>query len=223
MGQKINPKALRINITDHWRSRWIAKDRKFARTLEEDVKIRDYILKRYKRAGVDRVEIERFRDQTVIIIKTTKPGMLIGRAGGGIEELKKKLKADMKLKSDFKVNVEEVKRVNLSSQVWADGIAEQIEKRVSHRRLIKQTIDQVMDAGARGVRVSIRGRLGGAEIAREERLTRGSLPLHTLRADIDYGDSTAFTTYGTIGIKVWINRGEIFERRKLPAAAPAAS
>lgn len=212
MGQKINPKALRINITDGWRSRWLSK-RGFAKTLQEDVVIRKFILDNYKKAGIDRVEIERFNDSTTILIKTTKPGMLIGRAGGGIEDLKKKIKQSLNLKTNFKVNIEEVKQPNLSAQVWADNIAEQIEKRVSHRRALKQTADQVMDAGARGVKVMIKGRLGGAEIAREERIYKGSLPLHTLRSNIDYGDSTAFTTYGTIGIKVWINKGEVFSSR----------
>jgi small subunit ribosomal protein S3 len=212
MGQKINPKALRISITDDWRSRWMSK-RNFAKTLQEDVKIREFVLAQSKKAGVDRVEIERYNDAVVIIIKTTKPGMLIGRAGGGIEELKKKLKDKLKLKQNFKINIEEVKQINLSAQVWADGITEQLEKRVSHRRLMKQTVEQIMEAGAKGVKVAIKGRLGGAEIARSEYLYKGSLPLHTLRANIDYGEATAFTTYGTIGVKVWINKGEVFAKK----------
>lgn len=213
MGQKVNPKSIRINITDVWRSRWISKKQNFAKILQEDVKIRDFIQKNYKRAGLDRVEIERFNDDLVIIIKTTKPGMLIGRAGGGIEEMKKKLVANLKLKTAPRLNIEEVKSVNLSAQVWADNITEQIEKRISHRRALKQAVDQIMEAGAKGVRIKIKGRLGGAEIARDEWLYKGSLPLHTLRAEIDYGDSTAYTTYGTIGVKVWINKGEVFGRK----------
>jgi len=213
MGHKINPKVLRLGITDHWRSRWLSKHA-FAKTLQEDVKIRDFVLKRTKKAGVDRVEIERFNEDLVIIIKTTKPGMIIGRAGGGIEELKKNLKDFLGLKKNLKINIEEIRQVNLSSQVWADSIADQLERRISHRKALKQSIEQVMEAGAKGVRIRIQGRLGGAEIARDEWLSKGSIPLHTLRARIDYGDATAFTTYGTIGIKVWINKGEVFKDQK---------
>ncbi|MEK9181291.1 MAG: 30S ribosomal protein S3 [Patescibacteria group bacterium] len=214
MGQKINPKALRINITDVWRSRWFSRQR-FAQTLEEDVKIRDFVLKNYRKSGIDRVEIERFNEDLTIIVKTTKPGMLIGRAGGGIEEMKKKLKERLKLTKNFRLNIEEVKAVNLSAQVWSDNIAEQIEKRISYRRAMKTAIDQITEAGAKGVKIKIKGRLGGSEIARDEWLYKGSLPLHTLRSEIDYGESTAFTTYGTIGIKVWINKGEVFKSEKL--------
>ena len=214
MGQKINPKALRINITDVWRSRWFSRQR-FAQTLEEDVKIRDFVLKNYRKSGIDRVEIERFNEDLTIIVKTTKPGMLIGRAGGGIEEMKKKLKERLKLTKNFRLNIEEVKAVNLSAQVWSDNIADQIEKRISNRRAMKTAIDQITEAGAKGVKIKIKGRLGGSEIARDEWLYKGSLPLHTLRSEIDYGESTAFTTYGTIGIKVWINKGEVFKSEKL--------
>lgn len=214
MGQKINPKVLRINITDNWRSRWFSSRQNLPKILQEDVKIREFILKNYRKAGVDRVEIERFSDSMSIIIKTTKPGVLIGRAGGGIEEMKKKLVASLGIKAGFKVNVEEVKNVNLSAQVWSDNIAEQIEKRISHRRALKQAIDQIMEAGAQGVKVQVKGRLGGAEIARTEWLYKGSLPLHTFRSNIDYGDATAFTTYGTVGIKVWINKGEVFQKKE---------
>lgn len=215
MGHKINPKVLRLGITDHWRSRWLSKHA-FAKTLQEDVKIRDFVLKRTRKAGVDRVEIERFNEDLVIIIKTTKPGMIIGRAGGGIEELKANLKDYLGLKKNLKINIEEIRQVNLSSQVWADSIADQLERRISHRKALKQTIEQVMEAGAKGVRVRVQGRLGGAEIARDEWLSKGSIPLHTLRSRIDYGDSTAFTTYGTIGVKVWINKGEVFKDQKTP-------
>ncbi|OGE81654.1 MAG: 30S ribosomal protein S3 [Candidatus Doudnabacteria bacterium RIFCSPHIGHO2_01_FULL_43_23] len=210
MGRKINPKALRINITDVWRSRWMSKFG-YAKTLKEDVMLREYIIKNYRVAGIDRVEIERFNDQLTIIIKTTKPGILIGRAGGGIEDMKKKLKDQFKLSKNFKINIEEVKNIGLAAQVWANNAADQLEKRFPHRRILKQTLEQVMEAGAKGVRMAIKGRLGGAEIARTEKLYKGSLPLHTFRTHIDYGEATAFTTYGTIGIKVWINQGEVFK------------
>ena len=213
MGRKINPKALRINITDVWRSRWLSK-LDYAKILKEDILVREFILKNYRSAGIDRVEIERFNDQMTVIIKTTKPGILIGRAGGGIEDMKKKLQDKFQLKKNFKINIEEVKNIGLAAQVWANNAVEQLEKRFPHRRILKQTLDQVMDAGAKGVRMSIKGRLGGAEIARTEKLYKGSLPLHTLRAHIDYGEATAFTTYGTVGVKVWINHGEIFEEDK---------
>lgn len=214
MGHKINPKVLRLGITDHWRSRWMSKHA-FAKTLREDVKIREFVLKNSRKAGIDRVEIERFNEDLVIIIKTTKPGILIGRAGGGIDDLKKKLKNELNIGKNLKINIEEIKQVNLSAQVWANSIADQIEKRVSHRKALKQAIEQVMEAGAKGVRIRIQGRLGGAEIARAEWLYKGSIPLHTLRSEIDYGDATAFTTYGTIGVKVWINKGEVFEKMKI--------
>ncbi|MCL5436182.1 MAG: 30S ribosomal protein S3 [Patescibacteria group bacterium] len=217
MGHKINPKVLRLGITDHWRSRWLSRHA-FPKTLQEDVKIREFVLSKTRKAGVDRVEIERFNEDMVVIIKTTKPGMIIGRAGGGIEELKKELKDRLKLKKNLKINIEEIKQVNLSAQVWADSIADQLEKRISHRKALKQAIEQIMEAGAKGVRIRIQGRLGGAEIARAEWLYRGSIPLHTLRAHIDYGDSTAFTTYGTIGVKVWINKGEVFKEKAVGVA-----
>ena len=184
----------------------------YAKILKEDVLLREFILQNYKSAGIERVEIERFNDQLTVIVKTTKPGILIGRAGGGIEDMKKKLDAKFKLGKNFKINIEEVKNIGLAAQVWADNAAEQLEKRFPHRRVLKQTLDQIMEAGAKGARMSIKGRLGGAEIARTEKLYRGSLPLNTLRAQIGYGDATAYTTYGTIGVKVWINRGEIFDK-----------
>lgn len=217
MGQKINPKVLRLGITDQWRSRWLSRQN-FPKTLKEDTEIRGFIFKNYRRAGIDRVEIERFNDSLSIIIKTTKPGILIGRAGGGIEEMKKKLKNSLGIKTNFRVNIEEVKQINLSAKVWAESIADQIEKRISHRKALKQALEQIMDAGAEGVKIRIKGRLGGAEIARDEWLYRGSLPLHTFRSDIDYGDATAFTTYGTIGVKVWINKGQKFEKKPEEAA-----
>jgi len=214
MGQKVNPKVIRLNTTLNWQSRWMAFGKDFPKTLQEDAKVREFLRKRFIAAGVDSIEIERYNDDLTVIIKTTRPGMIIGRGGGGIEELKKQLKRDLKVKNNIKVNIEEVKNANLSAQVWATTIAEQLEKRVSHRRAIKQTVENVMEAGAKGVRVCIKGRLGGAEIARTEWLYKGALPLHTLRADIDYGTATAFTTYGTIGIKVWINKGIKFEDGK---------
>ncbi len=221
MGHKINPTSLRLKITDTWKSRWFSKGH-YAKQLEEDVRIREYLEKHLKTAGLVRIDIERFNDGTItVIIKTTKPGLIIGKGGAGIEELKKKIKQKLALKKDLKVNIEEVRDISLQAQVVANTIAEQIEKRVAFRKLMKQSLEQVMNAGAKGVKVAIGGRLNGAEIARTEHLSVGKIPLHTLRADIDFARSTAFTTYGTVGIKVWIYKGDIFENRPV-SAAPAA-
>ena len=220
MGHKINPTSLRLKITDTWKSRWFSKSH-YAKQLEEDVRIREYLEKHLKTAGMVRIDIERFNDGTItVIIKTTKPGLIIGKGGAGIEELKKKIKQKLALKKDLKVNIEEIRDINLQAQVVANTIAEQIEKRVAFRRLMKQSLEQVMNAGAKGVKVAIGGRLNGAEIARTEHLSVGKIPLHTLRADIDFARSTAFTTYGTVGIKIWIYKGDIFENRPTVAAAP---
>jgi small subunit ribosomal protein S3 len=213
MGHKIIPTSFRLQITDTWKSKWFSKSN-FAATLKEDVQIRLFLESELKRAGLARLDIERLNDGTVtIIIKTTKPGMIIGKGGAGIEDLKKKLKAKLRLKKEVKINIEEVRDINLQSQVIANQIAESLEKRIAFRKLMKQTLEQVMQAGARGVKVAMGGRLNGAEIARSEHLSAGKIPLHTLRANIDFARSTAFTTYGTIGIKVWIYKGDVFEER----------
>ena len=215
MGQKVNANSFRLKITDTWKSKWLSKTG-FAGKLEQDTRIREFLMNELKRAGLVRVDIERFGSSNTVTIKTTKPGMIIGKGGAGIEELKKKILKHLQLKKlDLKINIEEVKDVNLQSQVVAQNIADQIEKRIAFRRAMKGSIEQVMEAGALGVKIECSGRLGGAEIARSERLFKGKLPLHTLRANIDFARVTAFTTYGTIGIKVWINKGEIFEGNKL--------
>ena len=212
MGQKVNANSLRLNITDTWKSRWLTKTH-FAQYLQEDSMIRAFLHIQLKKAGLVRVDIERFGTTISIMVKTTKPGMIIGKGGGGIEELKKKIFKHIGKKLDLKINIEEVKDMNLQSLVIAQNIADQIEKRIAFRRAMKQAIEQVMEAGALGVKIEIAGRLGGAEIARTERLFKGKLPLHTLRANIDFARVTAFTTYGTIGIKVWINKGEVFGKQ----------
>lgn len=211
MGQKVNANSLRMNITDTWKSRWLSKTG-FAHLLQEDIRIRSFLTNQLKKAGLVRVDIERFGRSIQVNIKTTKPGMIIGKGGGGIEDLKKKLNKHLGQKLDLKMNIEEVKELNLQAQVLAQNIADQIEKRVAHRRVMKQAIDQAMEAGAFGVKIETAGRLGGSEIARTERLFKGKLPLHTLRANIDFAKATAYTTYGTIGVKVWINKGEVFEK-----------
>ncbi len=214
MGNKINPTSFRLKVTDTWKSKWYSKAN-FVDQLKEDVRIREYLEKHLRKAGLSRIDIERLNDGTItIIIRTTKPGLIIGKGGAGIEELKKRVKQQLKIKSELKVNIEEIRDVNLHAQVIANGIAEQIERRVAFRRLMKQALEQVMQAGAKGVKVAIGGRLNGAEIARTEHLSSGKIPLHTLRADIDYAKATAHTTYGTIGIKVWIYRGDVFANKE---------
>jgi small subunit ribosomal protein S3 len=215
MGHKINPTSFRLNITDTWKSKWFSKSN-YVELLHEDIKIREYLENHLRKAGVSRIDIERLNDGTItVVIFTTKPGLLIGKGGAGIEELKKRIKTKLGIKKELKVNIEQIpdRDINLQATVVANGIAEQIEKRVAFRRLMKQAIEQVMQAGAKGVKVAVGGRLNGADIARTEHLSSGKIPLHTLRADIDFAKSTAHTTYGTIGIKVWIYRGDIFEAK----------
>lgn len=220
MGHKINPTSFRMKVTDTWKSRWFSKSH-YSKQLQEDVEIREYLSKHLKKAGLVRIDIERLNDGTItVIIKTTKPGLIIGKGGAGIEELKKKIKQKLGIKKELKVNIEEVREINLQAQVIANGIAEQLEKRVAFRKLMKQSLEQVMNAGAKGAKVAIGGRLNGADIARTEHLSLGKIPLHTLRANIDFARSTAFTTYGTVGVKIWIYKGDIFEARKSEAGNP---
>lgn len=214
MGNKINPTSLRMNITDTWKSKWFSKAN-YVELLHEDIKIREYLESHLRKAGLSRIDIERLNDGTItVIIRTTKPGLIIGKGGAGIEELKKKIKTKLKIKKELKVNIEEIRDVNMHAAVIAGNIAEQLEKRVAFRRLMKQALEAIMQAGAKGVKVAVGGRLNGAEIARTEHLSAGKIPLHTLRADIDYAKSTAHTTYGTIGVKVWIYKGDIFEKKE---------
>lgn len=210
MGQKINANSLRMNITDTWKSKWLSKTN-FARFLEQDTRIRAFLMGELKKAGLVRIDIERFGANVTVTVKTTKPGMIIGKGGAGIEELKKKVLKNLGIKKlDLKINIEEVKDANLQAQVVGQNIVDQIERRIAFRRAMKGAIEQVMESGALGVKIECKGRLGGAEIARSEKLFKGKLPLHTLRANIEFARVTAFTTYGTIGVRVWINKGEVF-------------
>ncbi|MEZ4180188.1 MAG: 30S ribosomal protein S3 [Candidatus Doudnabacteria bacterium] len=214
MGNKINPTALRLKVTETWKSKWFSKSN-FAQQLSEDVRIREYLEKHLRKAGLNRIDIERLNDGTItVIIHTTKPGLIIGKGGAGIEELKKRVKKTLKIQSDLKVNIEEIRDINLHAQVIASGIAEQLERRAAFRRLMKQSIDQIMQSGAKGVKIAVSGRLNGADIARTEHLSDGKIPLHTIRADIDYAKATAHTTYGTTGVKVWIYKGDKFENQE---------
>lgn len=218
MGQKVNPHGLRIGIIKTWDAKWFA-DKDYAKNLHEDVKIRNYIKGKLFTAGITRVEIERAANRVKAIIHTAKPGMVIGRGGAGIEDLKANLK---KLAGKVvEVNIAEVKQPELDATLVAENIAAQLEKRISFRRAMKQTVSRTMRMGAKGIKVAVGGRLGGAEIARSEGYREGSIPLHTLRADIDYGTAEAHTTYGRIGVKVWIYKGEVLPEAKKVAVAPA--
>lgn len=207
MGQKVNPIGLRIGVIRSWESRWFSNDKDFANNLLEDDKLRRYIKTKLYDSGVANIEIERTANRTRINIHTAKPGMVIGKGGSGIDELKNEL--EKMTGKNILINIIEVKKPELSAQLVAENIASQLEKRISFRRAMKQAIMRTMRAGAKGIKTACSGRLGGAEIARTEHYHEGVVPLQTLRADIDYGFAEAHTTYGKIGVKVWINRGEI--------------
>lgn len=208
MGQKVNPHGLRVGVIKDWDSRWYADKKDFARYLVEDKKIRDFVKNETERAGVSRIEIERLGDDnTTITITTGKPGIIIGRGGSEIENLKKKLTKTFG--RTFYINVKEVRNVDVEAQLVAESIAKQLEERVSFRRAMKQAINRAMKNGAKGIKTMVSGRLGGAEIARFEQYREGSIPLHTLHADIDYGFAEAKTSYGQLGVKVWIYKGEV--------------
>ncbi len=215
MGHKVHPKVFRLAVTRHWGGSWFSR-KQFAPFLREDVRIRSFLMKELKDALVDRVEVERSRGTLSIAIFSGKPGVIIGRAGAGIEELGRKIKQTFfrGRKVDLHVNVKEVQRPSLSAAIVAQQIAQDLEKRMPFRRVMKQTMDRVLKADAQGVKVTISGRLNGADIARTESLAKGKVPLHNLRADIDFAYGVARTLFGAIGVKVWINRGEVFEEDK---------
>ncbi|WP_257351178.1 30S ribosomal protein S3 [Pseudalkalibacillus decolorationis] len=206
MGQKVNPVGLRVGVIRDWESKWYA-DKDYADLLHEDIKIREYIESRLKDAAVSQVEIERAANRVNITIKTAKPGMVIGKGGSEVESLRKALN-DLTGKR-VHVNIFEVKQADLNAKLVADNIARQLENRIAFRRAMKQTIQRAMRAGAKGIKTEVSGRLNGADIARSESYSEGTVPLHTLRADIDYGTAEADTTFGKIGVKVWIYRGEV--------------
>ena len=207
MGQKVNPHGLRVGVIKNWSSRWFAKDEVFGDTLVSDYQIRKYLKNKLQGAGVPKIEIERDRARVRVFIHCAKPGMVIGQKGAAIEALKNELEA-MTGKSVI-VNVVEIKNADLNAQLVAESIASQLERRVAFRRAMKLAIGRTMRLGAKGIKISCGGRLGGAEIARTEHYHDGTIPLQTIRADIDYGFYEANTTYGKIGIKVWIYKGEI--------------
>lgn len=206
MGQKVHPKGLRIGIVKPWDTRWYANKQNFSALLVEDVKVRQYVKKALFNSGVARIEIERTANRLTVTVHTAKPGMVIGKQGQGIADLQKALEA--LTGKAVSVNVQEVRVAELDAQLVAENIAQQLEKRIAFRRAVKQSIQKSMRMGAKGIRIIVSGRIGGAEIARKERMWEGTVPLHTLRADIDYGFAEASTTYGKIGVKCWMFVGD---------------
>jgi len=219
MGQKVNPVVFRIGHTEEWKSRWYSK-KDYKTYLKQDVTLRDFLTKKLAKAAVDRIEIERSANIINVIIKTARPGIIIGRGGGGIEQIKEDImkiltqgKTGPIRKFELKLEVEEVKGPESRAAIVAQNIAEQIEKRISYRRVLKQSLEKAMQSKeVEGAKIMIKGRLDGAEIARTEWLAKGKIPLQTLRAKIDFAKATAYTTYGTVGVKVWIYKGEQFDK-----------
>ncbi|MDF7668944.1 30S ribosomal protein S3 [Lactobacillus sp. ESL0701] len=217
MGQKINPNGFRLGVIRDWESKWYA-DRGYKETLNEDLRIRKFISKKLKDASVSTVEIERAANRINVSINTSKPGMVIGKGGSEVEALRRDLNA--LTKKQVHVNIVEIKKPDLDAKLVADSIASQLEARIAFRRAIRQATQRTMRAGAKGIRVQTSGRLNGADMARREWHTEGRVPLQTLRADIDYAWVNAYTTYGEIGVQVWINRGEVLPtKNKKPAKA----
>lgn len=211
MGQKTHPRGFRLGIVSPWKSRWFA-ERNFPQLLAEDETIRKYLHQRLGHASIAEVEIERKPQKVIVTVHTARPGVVIGKGGSEVDKLRDEL--GRLTTSEVAINVEEVKRPEINAQLIGDGIAHQLMQRVSFRRALKRSVQNAMRAGAEGIKVQVAGRLNGAEIARTEGYKEGRIPLHTLRADIDYAQSTARTTFGTIGVKVWVFKGEVVEDRR---------
>jgi small subunit ribosomal protein S3 len=227
MGQKVNPIGLRLGVNRTWDSRWFANKKEYSKLLQEDIRIRNYLLDKLKQAGVSRIFIERPHKKCRVTIHSARPGVVIGKKGADIEKLKNDL--GKFTTSEVHLNIVEIRKPEIDAKLVADNIAQQLERRVAFRRAMKRAVQSAMRLGAQGIRINCTGRLGGAEIARIEWYREGRVPLHTLRADIDYGVSTAKTTYGTCGVKVWVFKGEIMEHdpmaqdKRLSEAAEAPS
>ncbi len=206
MGQKVHPKGMRLGVIQDWDAKWYA-DKDYAKLLYEDITIREYIKKRLYDAGIAKIETERFANRLKITIHTAKPGVVIGKGGTEVEQLRQDVAK--KTGRQISLNIVEVKKTDINAQLVSENIAQQLEKRISFRRAIKQAVSRAMKQGAGGIKVAVAGRLGGAEIARTEWYSEGKVPLHTLRADVQYGTAEADTTYGKIGVKVWVYLGEI--------------
>lgn len=216
MGQKVNPHGFRVGVIKDWDTRWFANGKAFADNLISDYEIRKFLKKKLYAAGIAKIEIERAAGKITVNIHTAKPGVVIGRGGAGVEALKKEL--NKVAGTACNINIIEVKRAETNAQLVAENVAQQLERRISFRRAMKQCIGRSMKAGAKGIKITCGGRLGGAEIARSESYHEGSIPLQTLRADIDYGFAEAHTTYGRIGVKVWIYKGEVLNAHKSRSA-----
>ncbi len=206
MGQKVRPTGFRVGVMEDWRSRWYASKHEFADLLVEDFKIRNFIKRKYHFAAIPKIEIERTRDAVTVLVSTARPGVVIGRKGAEVEKLQEELQNLTGRRIEIKIV--EVSRPEIDAQLISEDIAEQLQKRSSFRRTIKRALDQTMDGGARGVKVQLSGRLGGAEMSRTEAAAKGSVPLSTLRAKVDYGFAEAKTAQGHIGVKVWVNQGD---------------
>ena len=215
MGQKVHPHGLRVGVIKDWDARWYADNKNFADYLIEDNSIREFAKQKLYPAGISKIEIERAAKRIKLNIFTAKPGMVIGKGGQGIEALKKSIQGLISGDKVVLINIVEVKSPDSDAQLMAENIAQQLEKRISFRRAMKQVIQRAMKTGVKGVKTSCAGRLGGAEIARTEQYHEGTIPLQTLRADIDYGFAEADTTYGKIGVKVWVYRGEVLPTKKV--------
>jgi len=226
LGQKVNPHGIRLGIVKDWDAKWYA-DKDFADNLHEDIRIREYLMGSERKegilaaAGVSQVETERSKNRLKLTIHTAKPGMVIGRGGSGIENIRKGLAAYTDKRLD--INIEEIKQPDMDATLVAQNIAGQLERRIGFRRAMKQAVGRTRRLGAKGIKIKLGGRLGGAEIARSESYREGSIPLHTLRADIDYGTAEANTTYGRIGVKVWIFKGEVLPEKKQRKAVAEGS
>ena len=214
MGQKVNPHGMRVGVIKDWDSRWYARDEKVGDLIVEDNKIRKFVKKSLYGAGVPKIEIERSNDVVTLFVHCARPGMVIGKGGAEIEKLR--LQCEKMLGKPVAINIVEVKSPDLNAQLIAENIAQQLEKRISFRRAMKQCIGRAMKLGAKGIKTQVSGRLGGAEIARTEQYHDGTIPLQTIRADIDYGFAEAATTYGRIGIKVWLYKGEVLNDNRKP-------
>ena len=211
MGQKVNPTGLRIGINRTWDSRWYANARDFSDKLHQDIAIRKFVKKRLKEAGIAKIVIERTGKKAVVTIHSAKPGVVIGKKGSDIERIKKELQKFVNKDVEVVLNIVEIRKPEIDAKLVAEGIAQQLERRIAFRRAMKRAMSSAMRLGAKGIRINCSGRLGGTEIARMEWYREGRVPLHTLRADVQYATAEAFTTYGLIGVKVWIYKGDIME------------
>lgn len=212
MGQKVNPHGLRVGVIKGWSSQWYADKKEFGVCLKEDHDVREFVKKNYANCGISKIAIERAASKLVVIISAGKPGMIIGKGGDGIAKIKAEIEKVLKHKYQVSINVLEIAKVDADAQLIAENVAQQLEKRIGFRRAMKQCIGRAMRLGCKGVKIMVSGRLDGAEIARSEQYHEGSIPLQTLRADIEYGLAEAHTTFGVIGIKVWVYKGEVIAK-----------